>query len=106
MVYKISPRTQQIAKDLGVQVFPSDNPKYKLEVYDSNGQFITYTGASGYKDFHIYSKMEKNGELDEGTAKKRQDLYWRRHIREIKQLGGINEWLGSRSYYAFALLWS
>jgi hypothetical protein len=103
MVYKILPYTKKRAKELGVKVYPSDNPKYKLEVYDWNGVFITYVGASGYKDFPTYLEMEKNSEVPIGYAHKRQDLYWQRHQKEIAKLG--SEWEGSRSYYAFMLLW-
>ena len=32
-LYKITDYTKKQAKRLGVQVFPSDNPKYKIEIY-------------------------------------------------------------------------
>jgi len=103
MVYQILPYTKKRAKELGVKVFPSDNPKYKLEVYDWHGVFITYCGASGYKDYPHYMKMEAEGEVPKGYAKERQRLYWQRHHKEIEKLG--DEWEGSRSYYSFLLLW-
>jgi len=103
MVYDIKPLTYKRAKKLGVKIFPSDNPKYKIEVYDWNGIFITYVGATSYGDYPTYLEMEKSGEKPEGYAEKRRALYWKRHMNEIEKLG--NEWEGSRSYYAFALLW-
>lgn len=104
MTYKISSRTKKIAKTLGVQVFPSDNKKYKMEVYDYHGNFITYVGASCYRDFPAYLEMESRGEVPKGYAEKRRQLYWKRHSKEIEKLG--EDWEGSRSYYSMALLWS
>jgi hypothetical protein len=104
MVYEIKDRTKKIAKKLGVQVFSSDNPKYKLEVYDYHGNFITYVGASNYKDYPSYLEMESNGEVPKGYAEKRRRAYYTRHGNEIEKLG--DEFEGSRSYYAFMLLWS
>ena len=103
MPYEILPYTKRRAKELGVQVFPSDNPKYKLEVYDYNGCFITYSGAAGYKDYPHYMELERKGEFPKGYAKKRRELYQLRHQNEIKKLG--DEWPGSRSYYSWMLLW-
>jgi hypothetical protein len=105
MVYEIKNRTKQIAENLGVQVFPSDNPKYKLEVYDYHGNFITYVGDGKSKgDYPTYLEMEAKGEIPKGYADKRQIAYYNRHGKEIDKLG--NEWMGSRSYYAMTLLWS
>ena len=105
MTYDIKPRTYKIAEKLGVKIYPSDNPKYKLEIYDANGQFITYSGDGNSKgDYPTYLEMEKKGEVPKGYADKRRKLYWKRHQNEIEKLG--DEWEGSRSYYSFLLLWS
>jgi hypothetical protein len=48
-------------------------------------------------------EMEKNGEVPKGYAKERRRLYQLRHQNEIKKLG--DEWMGSRSYYSWFLLW-
>jgi len=91
--YKIKPYTYRRAKQLGVQVFPSVNPKYKIEVYDKNGFFITNIGASGYKDYPTY--VEEEG-LD--YAKKRRELYKIRHDKD-------RHTKGTAGYYADKLLW-
>jgi hypothetical protein len=104
MVYEIKDRTKKMAETLGVQIFPSDNPKYKLEVYDWNGIFITYVGAANYKDYPTYLEMEAKGEVPQGYADKRRKAYYSRHGKEIEKLG--DEWEGSRSYYAMTLLWN
>jgi hypothetical protein len=92
-MYRITKYTLEKAKELGVQVFPSDNPKYKLEVYDYHGNFITYCGAAGYKDYPTYI-AEKGTEY----ASNRRRLYKIRHEKDRHKLG-------SRGYYADQLLW-
>jgi hypothetical protein len=92
-MYHILPYTYDRAKHIGVQVFPSDNRKYKLEVYDKNGLFITYCGAYGYKDFPTY--MEERGWE---YAKERRRLYKIRHQKDRTKVG-------SRGWFADQLLW-
>lgn len=41
MVYKIKQYTLDQARRLGLQVAPSKNPKYKIDVYDKFGNFFT-----------------------------------------------------------------
>jgi len=91
--YKILPYTYEKAKRLGVQVFPSDNPKYKIEVYDKDGVFLCYIGDPSYSDFPHY-KEERGLEY----ALRRRQLYKQRHEkdRHIK---------GSRGWFADNLLW-
>jgi len=92
-LYHIADYTKKQAKRLGVQVFPSDNPKKKLEVYDKNGLFITYAGGKGYKDYPTY--IAENG-LE--CANKRRALYKQRHEKDRHKVG-------SAGYYADQLLW-
>jgi len=92
-LYHITDYTKQQAKRLGVQVFPSDNPKKKIEVYDKNGLFITYAGGAGYKDFPTYTA--ENGKE---YADKRRALYKQRHEKDRHKVG-------SAGYYADQLLW-
>jgi len=104
MRYEIKKRTKQIAENQGLNITPSNNLKFKLDVYDNEGDFITSVGASGYKDYPTYLEMEARGEVPKGYANKRKDMYWKRHGKEIQALD--DKWEGSRSYYAFMLLWS
>lgn len=94
IMYKIQPITQRNADKLGVKIFASDNPKYKLEVYDWNGQFMFYIGDSRYKDYPTYI-----AEKDLEYANERRRLYKIRHEKDRKVLG-------SKGYYAYKLLWS
>ena len=102
-MYDIKPYTKRRAKELGVQIFKSDNPKYKIEIYDWNGVFITYIGDAKYLDYPSYMEMEKKGEVPKGYAKERRRLYHLRHSKEPEKLG--DEYLGSAAYYSANLLW-
>jgi hypothetical protein len=92
-----------MAKKLGIKVHPSEDPKYKIDVLDYHGNYITSIGDKKYKDYTMYLQMEKDGEVPKGYADKRREMYWIRHGKEIEKLG--NMWEGSRSYYSFLLLW-
>ena len=93
-MYEILPYTKKQAKRLNVIVYPSDNPKYKLEVYDADsGLFITYVGGAGYSDYPHY--IQSHGKA---FADNRRRLYKIRHQKDrTKQ--------GSRGWYADQLLW-
>lgn len=93
MNYKIQPYTYQRAKELGVKVYPSKNPKKKISVYDKNDNFLYDIGARGMGDFPTFA-AEKGLEY----ALQRQALYKKRHEkdRHIK---------GSPGYWASNLLW-
>jgi len=102
-MYDIKPLTKRRARELGIKIFPSDNPKKKIEIYDWNGVFITYIGDAKYGDFHTYLEMEEKGLKPKGYANERRRLYHLRHSKEPEKLG--DEYLGSAAYYAKELLW-
>ncbi len=91
--YHITDYTKYKAKVLGVQVRPSNNLKYKLDVYDLNGNFITSCGANGYKDYPTYIN-ERGIEY----ANKRKKLYKQRHNKDRLTYG-------SRGWFSDNLLW-
>ena len=93
MPYVIKDYTKQKARQLGVVIKPSNNPKYKLDVYNTTGELITRVGATGYKDYPTY--ILENGKE---YADKRRELYKKRHEKDRKVIG-------SRGYYADKLLW-
>jgi hypothetical protein len=93
IMYRILPRVHDNAKELGVTVHPSDNPKYKIEVYDSDGVFMFYLGAAGYGDYPTYIHEDGKPYADE-----RRRLYRIRHAKEIAKVQ-------SRGWFAWKLLW-
>lgn len=92
-MYDILPYSYHKAKLLNVKIFPSNNPKYKIDIYKPNLEYITSIGAPAYKDFPTYSK-EQGIEY----ANNRRRLYKIRHERNIHKVG-------TRSFYADQILW-
>jgi len=92
-MYHILPYTYKQAKKIGVLIYPSDNKRYKLEVYDNNGFFLCYVGASGYSDYPHYILSHGKEYADE-----RRRLYKIRHAKD-RQI------IGSRGFFADQLLW-
>jgi hypothetical protein len=87
-MYQISDLTKQRAKEIGVEVKPSTNPKKKIDVF-SDGEKVASIGGAGYRDYHIYL-----AEQGKAVADERRRLY---HIRHKKKSLG--------EYLARWLLW-
>jgi hypothetical protein len=93
-MYDITDYTQQRAKDLNVVVFPSQDGKHKIEIYDKkSGLYICKVGALGYKDYPTY--VEEEGKE---YADKRRRLYHLRHKTDEADIG-------SRKWFVSNLLW-
>ena len=92
-MYKIKKYTLQKARELNVHITSSNNPKYKITVYDKYYNYLCDVGASGYMDYPSY--IEDYG-LE--YANSRRKLYKKRHNKDLKIKG-------SRGYYADQLLW-
>jgi len=92
-MYKISKKQYQIAKKLGVHIFPSDKPKYKIDIYDNEGLYHTSIGDLSYNDYFSY--LKSNGKV---FADNRRRLYLIRHKKELLSIG-------SRGWFSAVLLW-
>jgi hypothetical protein len=90
-MYEITPAQRKIAKDIGVHIYPSENKKYKLDVYTDEGLYFTSIGSSPHKDYFIYFR-------DDGkdVAQDRRRLY---DLRTKKN------YVGGRAWLARKLLW-
>jgi len=94
MVYIIKQHTLDRAAELGLIVHPSDNPKYKLEIYDgTTGHFLYYGGDTQYSDYPSYLETHSKAFADT-----RRRLYHARHQKEINDVG-------SRGSVIAYLLW-
>ena len=93
-MYDIQSRTEMIANELGVIIFPSDNPKFKIDVYDYRGKFMFRIGSSAYSDYPTY--LMTHGKK---YADNRRRLYMIRHKKEIDNVG-------TRGWFAYKLLWT
>ena len=72
-MYIISDFTKRKARELGVEVRQSKNPKKKIDVY-KNGKKVGSIGQAGAKDYPTYLKEEGKEVADE-----RRRLYHLRH---------------------------
>ena len=72
-MYHITTYTYNRAKEWGLTVKPSTNPKKKLDVY-KNGRKVASIGAIGYKDYPTYLKEDGIEHANE-----RRRLYHLRH---------------------------
>jgi len=91
--YKIKPYSYEQAKKIGVIIKPSPNPKYKIDIYTKDKQYITSIGAKGYSDYPTF--IEDDGKE---YADKRRRLYHIRHKKDIHEVG-------SRGWFAGLILW-
>jgi hypothetical protein len=91
-MYPISKKQYQIAKKLGVHIFPSDKPKYKIDVYDNEGLYYTSIGDISYNDYFSY--LKRDGKV---FATNRRRLY------DLRTKKGLS--IGSRNWFARRLLW-
>lgn len=72
-MYVITDYTKQKAKELGVQIRPSNDPKKKIDVFQK-GEKIASIGQAGAKDYPTYLKQHGKEVADE-----RRRLYHLRH---------------------------
>jgi hypothetical protein len=100
MEYKISKEQLKLAKKLGVMIYPADaKTVYKIEIYDSQGVYLTSVGDKRYNDYFIYKAAEKKKEIPKGYANWRRSLYLQRHEKELEKVG-------SRGWYNAILNWN
>ena len=85
-MYQILPYTHEQAKKLNVKVKPSENPKFKIDVYDLNNKFLFSGGSPTYFDYPHYIQSKGKQYADE------------RHYKEIQNVK-------SRGWYISKLLW-
>jgi hypothetical protein len=76
MAYVITPHTKAQAKEAGLTVKPSTKRGKKIDVYNSEGQYLASVGALGYKDYGMYLQ-----EGDKKVAEERRRLYHLRHTK-------------------------
>jgi hypothetical protein len=82
-----------------VSVEPSDKPKFKYVAtfkLDDDKTKKTYFGASGFKDFTIYSK-----ELPKAEAEQKKLSYQARHLKDLDTNDPTRA-----GYLSYFLLWT
>ena len=90
--YKIKRYSFARAKQLGVNIKVSSNPKKKIDVF-KKGKKIASIGAKGYKDYATYIEL-----YGKEFADKKANAYKKRHSKYRNKKG-------TNSYYADKILW-
>lgn len=94
MAYRIKKYSFDRAKELGVKIEVSENPKKKIDVFDpKDGKKLASIGAAGMMDYPTW--MEKMGK---NFADQRRKLYKKRHEKDRHEKG-------TKGWYADQILW-
>ena len=96
-MYKVNDEMIAKAEELGLEIFASENPKKKLEVYDENGLFLYYIGNRNNPDYYLYRELENLNLVPAGTANKKRDEYYKKYQHKIEQ--------GKSAFVNYYLLW-
>ena len=91
-MYQITDYTKQKARELGVDVVNSKNPKKKIDVL-KDGKKIASVGSVGYRDYPTFINLK-----GKDFAEQRRSLYRKRHSKDMNVVG-------SNGWYANKLLW-
>ena len=91
-MYRISDKSFQEARKLGVEIKPSEKKWKKIDVF-KNGVLKASIGDITYKDYHIYRKEDKR------LAEQKKKLYKNRHEKDRKKVG-------TPGFYADKILWT
>ena len=94
MTYHIDDNAYDMARSLGLHICVASNPKYKIEIYDEDGIYMTQVGARGYSDYWQYLREDGNV-----IANKRRLAYMKRHHKELVKTG-------SRGWLVGKILWN
>lgn len=97
MAYRISEYSKRQARKLGVIIKPSKNKGKKIDVFNKKGDKLASIGATGYKDYPTYLRLERAGKVAKGTAKSKRKAYKARHVFRNRK--------GTPAFYADKILW-
>jgi hypothetical protein len=90
-MYKIKQYSKDKAKELGVEIIPSDKKNKKIDIYKDD-EFIFSIGDTRYLDYPSYLEYGKD------IADKHRKNYYIRHAKDIKKVG-------SKGWWAAMILW-
>lgn len=90
MTYEIKKYSYDVARQLGVQLRPSTKGRYKIDVLDKDGKYITSIGDSRYADYPTFLLTR-----GKDFAEARRRAYHSRHYKDN----------GIRGIFAIKILW-
>ena len=81
--YIITERTKQRANKLNLLIYPSENTRFKLEVYANSGRFIAYVGKFGDTDYAYLLEMVKIKLITMKHARHLREKWYERNLDNI-----------------------
>jgi hypothetical protein len=81
-MYTIKKYSYDQAKRLGLKIEPSTKGNYKIDVYNSDGEYIVSIGDKRYLDFPSYYELHGKEEADRHRLR-----YHQRHKKDNKIRG-------------------
>ena len=81
--YFILPRTKLRANKLNLLIYPSENTRFKLEVYANSGRFIGYVGKWGDTDYAYLLEMVRIKLITMKHARHLRDKWYDDNIDNI-----------------------
>ena len=87
--YVVSERTKELVAKKDMLVYPSENLKYKLEIYNTEGVFCGYVGENGDFDYPLLLELVELRKISLDVANRERTRWWRKnnkHFRENRLL--------------------
>lgn len=81
--YIITDRTKRMARKLSLLVYPSENKRFKLEVYSNSGQFISWIGFNDETDYAYLLEMVKIKLITMKHARHLREKWYERNLDNI-----------------------
>ena len=95
--YIISQRTKSLAEKYNLLVYPSENLKYKIEIYKSSGKFIGYIGINETIDYPFLLKLVQKNIITKSIAETQKSNWIYKYYNLINSIKSIK--------YEYLLLW-
>ena len=77
--YVISQRTKDLVEERNMLVYPSENKKYKLEIYNAHGIFCGYIGENGTLDYPLLLELVDLRKISLDVANRMKRRWWKRN---------------------------
>lgn len=81
--YVICERTKQMARKLNILIYPSENTRFKLEVYSNSGRFISWIGFNDETDFAYLLEMVKIKLISMKHARHLREKWYEKNLDNI-----------------------
>lgn len=90
--YVISQRTKDNAEKLDLLVYPSENHKYKIEVYNDSGLFCGWIGKNGEFDYPMLLELVELRKISLKIADRVKNNWYEKHRHELTERKKKMEW--------------